>query len=288
MAGGKKIMGRCIAHGGGRRCKAPQGCTKSAQRSTDYCVAHGGGKRCAYPAGCDKSAQHSTDYCVNHGGGRRCKAPQGCTRSAQQSTDYCVAHGGGRRCAYAGGCDRSAQHTTQYCVTHGGGMRCASCGLFSVKAQGFLCWTCRRGTARQKQYEAMVLDHLAAHPRLHAFTYHDQTLPCSPNQRRPDLVWVLTDRIVVLEVDEHAHRHYNPQCEIARITELQEQAGAMPLFLVRFNPKPSLLHDMARAVETCLDRTLSTDTLLSVAFVGYDQEYDVLQEIEHEAERRMA
>jgi hypothetical protein len=35
--------GKCIAHGGGKRCNGP-GCQSSAIGKTDKCVAHGGGK----------------------------------------------------------------------------------------------------------------------------------------------------------------------------------------------------------------------------------------------------
>lgn len=130
----------------------------------------------------------------------------------------------------------------------------------------------------------MVLDYLKQHPRLHAFSYYDQSLPCSPNLRRPDFVWILPDRIIVLEVDENAHRHYNRRCEIARITELQEQGGALPLRLVRFNPRVSLLEEMARAVERFMDNDITG--LLDAVFVGYKQEYDVLLEIQQESQWR--
>lgn len=56
------------------------------------------------------------------------------------------------------------------------------------------------------------------------------------NLRRPDFVFILVDRIVIVEVDEDAHRHYNKECEIARITELMEN-DPRPFVLIRFRPK---------------------------------------------------
>jgi hypothetical protein len=35
-----------------------------------FCKAHGGGKRCQYPAGCSKGADGRTMFCIAHGGGR--------------------------------------------------------------------------------------------------------------------------------------------------------------------------------------------------------------------------
>jgi hypothetical protein len=92
-----------VVYGGGhgqkmrsrKRCRYPEGCDKSAQRSTKFCVAHGGGKRCQYPEGCGKGAQGSTMFCAEHGGGKRCQYPEGCDKSAIGRTLFCLAHGGG-------------------------------------------------------------------------------------------------------------------------------------------------------------------------------------------------
>jgi hypothetical protein len=67
-ANNAKSAGKCIGHGGGKRC-SELGCTKSAQGTTDKCKAHGGGKRCIEPD-CTRSAQGTTDKCIGHGGGK--------------------------------------------------------------------------------------------------------------------------------------------------------------------------------------------------------------------------
>jgi hypothetical protein len=58
---------------------------------SDYCIAHCGGRRCT-TEGCTKSAQGTTEHCSAHGGGRRCKA-ESCTKGALGMTEYCRAHG---------------------------------------------------------------------------------------------------------------------------------------------------------------------------------------------------
>jgi hypothetical protein len=118
------------------------------------------------------------------------------------------------------------------------------------------------------------------------YTYYDTSLPCSPNQRRPDFVWVLQDRLVILEVDEHSHRHYNFECEVARITELMEQAGALPIFLVRFNPQEKYLPNLVKLLQDCFNAPITN--LLHAVFLGYKAEYDVVAEIERIASQRIS
>lgn len=144
------------------------------------------------------------------------------------------------------------------------------CEQFSVKSKGFLCYTCRRGTKRMKQLEMMVKSNLDADEQLSKYTYYDQPMTCAPNIRRPDFAYILLDRIVILEVDEHAHRYYNRDCEIARVTELMEQAGAKPLTLIRFNPLKRLLGVMNDLLRRCFIRPLD-GKLLEVEFIGYER-----------------
>ena len=115
QAVGGGTIGRCKAHGGGKRCLAP-GCTKSDQGGK-RCKAHGGGKRCLTP-GCTKSDK-GDGHCIVHGGGDRCRTP-GCTKS-DQGSGHCIAHGGGDRCRTPG-CTKSDKGDG-HCIAHGGGQR---------------------------------------------------------------------------------------------------------------------------------------------------------------------
>ncbi|KAK3238224.1 hypothetical protein CYMTET_51749 [Cymbomonas tetramitiformis] len=86
-----QAAGGSVNNAGARIVGPPaDGCTKSARGSTGRCIAHGGGKRCQAD-GCTKSAVGSTEYCIAHGGGKRCQA-DGCTTSAEGRTEYCTAH----------------------------------------------------------------------------------------------------------------------------------------------------------------------------------------------------
>ncbi|KAK8453154.1 hypothetical protein SEVIR_5G238300v4 [Setaria viridis] len=111
--------GRCIAHGGGRRCQKP-GCQKGAEGRTIYCKAHVGGRRCQF-LGCTKSAEGRTDHCIAHGGGHRC-SHEGCSRAARGKSGLCIKHGGGKRCQKEN-CTKSAEGHSGLCIAHGGGRR---------------------------------------------------------------------------------------------------------------------------------------------------------------------
>lgn len=271
----------CITHGGGKRCQTEE-CTKSAVLPTTFCIEHGGGKRCQ-KEGCTKSSRSPSIFCKGHGGGHRC-THVGCTKSSVYPSVFCILHGGGKRCQHVD-CGRSARPTYDFCVFHGGGYRCSCCEICSVFKKGQECYTCRKGKGKIKSYEIMVDKYLNEHSEdVGFYSYNDTVLPCSPNRRRPDFVWVLKDRLVILEVDEHSHRFYNFECEIARITELMEQANTLPLILIRFNPEENLLPQLIDVLQNTFQKEL--DSLLHVVFLGYIAEYDVISEIEKISKRR--
>lgn len=149
-----------------------------------------------------------------------------------------------------------------------------------------MCYGCRVGTTRFKQFEYMVEIFLQSHSDLCNYSYKDQALPCAPTRRRGDFVYILRDRVIILEVDEYAHRYYERGCECIRILELHEQGQGKALFVVRFNPQKKLLQEMARVIHQCFVADLP-DNLLSVQFVGYKEEYDVVKEVVRIAQERV-
>jgi hypothetical protein len=252
------------------------------------CRYHAYGYKLCQHEGCKKTAVDKTPLCVAHGGGDRCQH-EGCTKKARSKKNpYCIVHGGGDRCQHEG-CDKSAvgTSTSSFCITHGGGNRCAVCTLVSVRREGLLCYSCRVGTERMKQLEMMVKIHLESDTRTANFSYRDQTLPCSPNRRRPDFVYVLEDRIVTVECDENCHRHYNRECEIARITELMEQCHATPLILIRFNPTQRALPQLTNEVINAFTSDLEQH-LFHCKFIAYPAaaEYDPVEEIAKLGQKR--
>ena len=55
---------------------------------------------------------------------------------------------------------------------------------------------------------------------------------------RPDLAFVLPDRVLVVEVDENSHENYEIDCELAKLdrTRWAAEYGNLPVSVIRFNP----------------------------------------------------
>jgi hypothetical protein len=82
------------------------------------------------------------------------------------------------------------------------------------------------------------------------------------SQRRPDMCWVLDNRVVHLEIDENSHRSNEVSCELAKLDETNfGRAGPMlPTVVIRFNPDrvlgyPSLTWRIAY-LSRCLSKAL--------------------------------
>jgi len=64
---------------------------------------------------------------------------------------------------------------------------------------------------------------------------------CDLPKRRPDLVWMGTDRVVFLEIDENGgHPDRLSSCELAKVWDqalaVQALLGPVPIWLLRLNP----------------------------------------------------
>lgn len=84
----------CHTHYHRTLCRNPGGCKKPAVSGgvVGRCITHGGGKRCQHDS-CGKVAQGKTGLCVGHGGGKRCQV-EDCTTSARSSSGFCAKHAG--------------------------------------------------------------------------------------------------------------------------------------------------------------------------------------------------
>lgn len=162
---------------------------------------------------------------------------------------------------------------------------CGVCQMNDVERGQKVCMDCCGGVLSMKKYEQMVELYLRRHETLANFSYRDQVLPCAPTRRRGDFVYLLQDRVVILEVDEDEHRNYNQVCEIVRVYELHEAAQGRALILVRFNPIESLLPKLGSLLHECFVQKLP-DNLLDVKFLGYNAQYDVVAEGVRIAEER--
>ena len=118
---------------------------------------------------------------------------------------------------------------------------CARCNLTKVTGTRIECRPCGDDTSKHKGFEWQVRKFLEDHEDLKHFTYTDTALPCAAknasNVRRADFVFVLKDRVVILEVDENEHRYNIPECERKREQQLADSVTeGMYVVIIRYNP----------------------------------------------------
>ena len=78
--------------------------------------------------------------------------------------------------------------------------------------------------------------------------------------RRPDILLDLGARVLVVEIDEYAHRSYDITCENRRLMELSKDVGHRPLVVIRFNPDGYICGSSWEPVPSCwvMDRRIGT------------------------------
>jgi hypothetical protein len=55
-------------------------------------------------------------------------------------------------------------------------------------------------------------------------------------KERPDRIYDLGDKIIVLECDEHQHRDRACLCEQTRMVNIGQSFGGLPTYFIRWNP----------------------------------------------------
>ena len=236
-----------IARGANKTCRKHNpdykcisfGCTSTSIGKTKLCKRHLGGLRCSF-GGCQSSATDKRLLCGKHGGHRKCTVST-CSSRARSKSEFCTKHGA-NTCNTIG-CTTGAQGSSGYCIKCGGGdARCISCSLWSVRRKGDMCYVCRKGIGRTKKFECETLDFLNSKEDLCLYSQHDQRIPCCIGAKiRPDIIYILPDRWVILEIDEHEHKNYNcVVAEVDRLHELRDQLNVhkadMYMVVIRYNP----------------------------------------------------
>jgi hypothetical protein len=157
---------------------------------------------------------------------------------------------------------------------------CVSCGLPCLCDTSGLCLlACSRRSAHHGKYSEHALHQLFVQNNL-VFTY-DQQPGTGCTKKRPDFVFTTLFGVVIVENDEHQHRDYPAECELARMQELHLAFGESTHF-VRFNPDYSetqtdALDDRHKTLLAKLmlileqpDHFFSTHFGLTVQYMYYD------------------
>ena len=73
-------------------------------------------------------------------------------------------------------------------------------------------------------------------------------------KERPDRVYELDDKIIVLECDENQHRERNCICEQTRMINIGQSFGGLPVYFIRWNPDYYLGDNDTKEPETLIKR----------------------------------
>ena len=79
-------------------------------------------------------------------------------------------------------------------------MKCSICNFMDVSANQTMCSVCISYKTKKKQQEFNTMEFLLEQNDLKYFSQMNTKISCAPNADRPDFVWVLKDRVVILEV----------------------------------------------------------------------------------------
>ena len=114
---------------------------------------------------------------------------------------------------------------------------CKSCQLIYMLDTNDMCEHChpesflRATLAKQKSLMA-YLDHSG----LHGTTTDKRIDNGSCGNERPDRIFELDDKVIILECDEHQHKDRPCTCEQTRMVNIGQSFGGMPVYFIRFNP----------------------------------------------------
>ena len=110
-------------------------------------------------------------------------------------------------------------------------------------------------------------------------TWNKQVASADPVQCgrfRPDFVYEINDeqRVVIVEVDEHAHKHYDRRCELVRQAEVASSFGGRPVILIRFNPDALTSEPWIKAIPAKERRALLLECLKQALAPGQPVRFD--------------
>ena len=110
-------------------------------------------------------------------------------------------------------------------------------------------------------------------------TWNKQIATADPAQcgrRRPDFLYLIDDeqRVVIVEVDENAHAHYDRRCELTRQAEVASSFGGRPVILIRFNPDALTSEPWIKAIPAKVRCALLLECLKQALAPGQSGRFD--------------
>ena len=191
-------------------------------------------KQCEH-LGCTTGASygfpgHGVSYCAPHHPIGTMKAPnRHCCQCREIAThgitqpERCEAHS-------LNGDDNLVEHA------------CVKCTLPNILNADGLCTDCaawasgvRPRLAKQREV-LQFLDHYMTEYPYDSTDTTPQSLKNCDRRERPDVMWDMGDRVVILEVDEDQHRDRPCECEQTRMMNISQAIGCERTVWIRYNP----------------------------------------------------
>ena len=159
---------------------------------------------------------------------------------------------------------------------------CSVCEFMETTPGQALCSVCTAHRSKKRRQEFNTMEFLMEQEDLRNFSQMNTKIACSPSAERPDFMWVLPDRVVLLEVDEHQHKYStSATCEREREYRIADslRREQKHIVLVRFNPdqknvSPWKMYDtLGKAVRDAFvtdDCRFAEDGILR-RYIGYDR-----------------
>lgn len=114
---------------------------------------------------------------------------------------------------------------------------CNSCNLLSLLDDNGRCEDCHpESFVRAALYKQNSLMSYLDIRGLHGTTTDKRIDDGSCGKERPDRLFELDDKIIILECDEHQHNDRTCLCEQTRMINIGQSLGGIPVYFIRFNP----------------------------------------------------
>lgn len=138
-------------------------------------------------------------------------------------------------------------HPEESCLVQ---TRCVSCGLIDLVDEHGRCAYCdpqqyrRVRLAKQREVKVWLDQSSSLH---HDYRLYDEMVEKGEcGKERPDFAWDCGTHWVVLEVDEDQHKDRQEYCECARMVNISQSFGGLPVVFLRYNPDSYVYLDRSR------------------------------------------
>ena len=158
-------------------------------------------------------------------------------------------------------------------------MPCISCNLIMILDKNNKCEYCNPeifNTARLAKQNALMnyLDNRKLHGKSTDIIINNGEC----GKERPDRIYELKDKIIILECDENQHKDRQCSCEQIRMVNIGQSYGGTPVYFIRWNPddylpendkkEPEIITKRYKLLGDLLDSIIKEKTILPIALVS--------------------